>query len=539
MSLHHLAVITALAACAPAGRAIVAEVYYDAPGDDTGREFVEFFNPLDRAVSLTGARLEAGDGSGPGRWTLRWTGGPLDSVPARGRFVVGGALVTPPPQAVVSLDLQNGPDAVRVSWPDGALEVVGWGAHEFAEYACGAAAADAPSGQSLARVPDEADLGENALDFRAAEPSPGRANQRQRDAAVVRGTLVTAPEQPGPAESVALSVLVANSGREPLAAGQATLALSGDALAETLSVLLPALEAGESLSVARSLVTGESGARRVFARIALALDEAPANDADTLALRVGPGPLEVTEVQFHPGTGEGEWVEVRNRTGAPLALSDFTVADRAGGGATVASALLLAPDSLAVIAQDRPAFVLAFPGVDTARVVAAAPWASLNNSDGSDGTADAVVVRGRDGLLDDRVEYSAAGVPAGTPLEKRGGAWAPSSASRGTPLASPRIGSGDGAGFALSPRRLPPGERELLLAWTLPWERARVTVELYDLAGRRASRLLDEVVSGSSDERRASTGELPAGLYVAVLRAHDGARTLTRQALLRVGGGRP
>jgi hypothetical protein len=539
MPLHHLAVAAALAACAPAGKAIVAEVYYDAPGDDTGHEFVEFFNPLDRALSLAGARLEAGDGSGPARWTLRWTGGPLDSVPARGRFVLGGALVTPAPQAVVSLDLQNGPDALRVTWPDGAREVVGWGTHDYAEYACGAAAADVPSGQSLARVPDDADLGDNALDFRAAEPSPGRANQRQRDAATVRGTLVVSPEQPGPAETVALSVMVANSGNEALAAGEATLTFSGDALAETLAIALPALEAGESLLVARGFTTGEPGIRRVIARIALAGDEAPANDADTLALRVGLGPLEVTEVQFHPGAGEGEWVEVRNRTDAPLALAEFTIADHASAGATVASALLLAPDSLAVLAQDRPAFLLAFPEADTARVAAAAPWASLNNSDGPDGTADAVVVRGRDGLLDDRVEYSAAGIPAGTPLEKRGGAWAPCTSSRGTPLASPRTRAADGTAFALSPRRLRPGERELLLAWTLPWARGRVTVELYDLAGRRASRLLDEVASGTSDERRAPTGELPPGLYVAVLRAHDGARTLTRQALLRVAGERP
>src|SRR2546426_8782983 len=47
---------------------------YDALGDDTGLEFVEIFNPLGSSLSLSGLRLEAGDGSGPGRWTLRWTG---------------------------------------------------------------------------------------------------------------------------------------------------------------------------------------------------------------------------------------------------------------------------------------------------------------------------------------------------------------------------------------------------------------------------------------------------------------------------------
>ena len=533
MALHHLAAAVALAACAPAGRAIVAEVYYDAPGDDTGREFVEFHNPAATACALAGVMLEAGDGSAAGRWTLKWTGGAADSVPAGGRFVVGGALVLPPANAIATLDLQNGPDALRVTWPDGAREIVGWGAHEFVEYACGAPAADAPSGQSLARVPDDADFGGNALDFRPAEPSPGRANQRQRDVALVRGTLAATPEQPEPGEALLVALLVANAGREVLAEGQASLVLAGDALAETLAIALPAIGVGETLAVARAVPAGEAGRRRLLARVAFALDEVAGNDADTLALRVGAGPLEVTEIQFHPAAGEGEWVEVRNRSGAPLPLSDFTLGDRTSAPSPFATALVLAPESLAVLAQDRAALLAAFPDLDTVRAVAVAPWASLNNS------VVAVLVREADGLPADRVAYSSAGVPAGTPLEKRSGVWAPASATRGTPLAAPRAREAGAAAFALAPRRLRQGERDVRLAWTLPWPRGRVTVELYDLAGRRAARLLDEVASGAADERRVAIGALAPGLYVAVLRAHDGPRAVAHQALLRVGGTRP
>jgi hypothetical protein len=539
MALHHLAAALALAACAPAGRAIVTEVYYDAPGDDTGREFVELFNPFGRACSLAGAKLEAGDGSAAGRWTVRWTGGVADSVPAFGRFVVGGALVSPAPNAVAPLDLQNGPDALRVSWPDGVQEVVGWGVHDFAEYACGAPGPDVASGYSLARVPDDADFGSNAFDFRSATPSPGRANQNTRDAAVVGATLAASPERPEPGEALLVSLRVANTGRTAFAAGEAALVLAGDALAESLAIALPAFGAGETLAVARGAPAGEAGRRALLARVVLAGDEAPANDADTLALRVGAGPLEATEVQFHPGAGEGEWVEVRNRSGAPLALSAFTLADRASAGARLVTVAMLAPDSLAVLAQDRAALLAAFPGLDTARVVAAAPWASLNNSDDSTGVADMVVLRGTDGLLVERVAYSSAGVPAGTPLEKRGGLWGPASATRGTPLAFPAERGRDAAAFALAPRRLRAGERDLQLAWSLPWPRGKVTVELYDLSGRRATRLLDEVASGPSDSRRVVLGEVAPGVYVAVLRAHDGPRTVTHQALLRVGGVRP
>lgn len=539
MSLHHLAAALALAACSPASRAIVAEVHYDAAGDDTGREFVELYNPFPAACPLAGLRLEAGDGSAPGRWTLRWTGGAADSVPAFGRFVVGGSLVSPAPDRVVTLDLQNGPDALRLAWPDGAVETVGWGAHEFAEYACGESAPDVASGQSLARVPDGADLGSNALDFRAADPSPGRPNLRARDLALVRGALAASPAQPLPGEALLVSLAVANAGSEPVAADAARLVLSGDALAGSLAFALPAIGAGETLAVARASAAGNAGRARLLARVEWPGDERAANDADTLALRVGEGPLELTEIQFHPAAGEGEWVEVRNRSGAPLALAGFTLADRASAGAPVAAAAVLAPESLAVLAQDRAALLAAFPGLDTARVLAVAPWASLNNSDGGGGVADEVVLREPDGLAADRVAYSAAGVPAGTPLEKRGGAWAAALATRGTPLAGPRGPDTRGAAFALSPRRLGGNGRELTLAWVLPWPRAKVTVELYDLSGRRAARLLDEVASGAADERRVALGDLAPGLYVAVLRAHDGPRAVTHQAALRVAGRRP
>jgi hypothetical protein len=61
-------------ACSPPARPRIAELLYDAAGDDTGREFVELWNPSSLAASLAEVRLEVGDGSGAGRWTTRWTG---------------------------------------------------------------------------------------------------------------------------------------------------------------------------------------------------------------------------------------------------------------------------------------------------------------------------------------------------------------------------------------------------------------------------------------------------------------------------------
>ena len=537
------AVTGAIPACAPAQHPLVAEVFYDAVGDDTGWEFVEFHNPSDRALPLAGARLEAGDGSGPGRWTLRWTGNAVDSVPAGGRFVVGGAKVQPAPRAVVTLELQNGPDAVRVVWPDGAIEVVGYGALEFAEYACGAPAVDVAAGQSLARVPDAADLGSNAADFRAAVPSPGRANQSQRDLAMLPGSLALLPEQPEPGSAARLAGRIENRGAAVVAAGEAMLVASAASVPAAgerplfARAVGAALAPGDTLAFNEPLVL-ESGKWRLRIAVSLPGDEAAANDADSVLVRAGPGPLEATEIQFHPAAGEGEWVEVRNRSTAPLDLAGFTLSDRGSArGVPAGGEGALEPESLAVLAQDRAALLRAFPALDVRRVWSARPWAALNNVDDSTGFADAVVLREADGTICQRVPYSAAGVPAGVPLEWREGGWWPAGDPTGTPLRPPRAREPLARRFELAPRRMPEGG-VAVLAWDLPWPRARVSLELYDLAGRSVARPLDEFLAPARGERAWSVGAVAPGLYVALARARpdgNGDWIVERRAL-RVDG---
>jgi len=512
----------ATVACAPAQHPLIAELLYDAVGDDTGWEFVELYNPFDRALPLAGVRLEAGDGSAPGRWTLRWTGNAVDSIAPRGRFVVGGSKVQPAPRAVVTLELQNGPDAVRLVWPDGTVEVVGYGALEFAEYACGAPAVDVAPGQSLARIPDGADLGSNAVDFRAATPSPGRANQSQRDLAVLAGSLALTPEQPEPGAAARLAGRIDNRGATVVAVGVATLRATASSAAGSTPLFERAV--GAALAPGDTAAFDEPvalEAGRWWLRVAISLpgDEAPANDADSLRVRAGPGPLELTEIQFHPAAGEGEWVEVRNRSDAPLDLAAFTLSDRgATRGTPAEGAGALEPESLAVLAQDRAALLRAFPGLDTSRVWRAGPWPSLNNSDDSTGFADAVVVRERDGTLCQRVAYSAAGIPAGVPLEWRDGGWWPDSDPAGTPLRPPRSRAPLARRFECAPRRLQAGGTASL-AWDLPWPRAHVSLELYDLAGRRVARPLEEFAAPARGERTWSAGAVAPGLYVALARA--------------------
>jgi hypothetical protein len=446
----------------------------------------------------------------------------------------------------VTLELQNGPDALRVVWPDGTIEVVGYGALEFAEYSCGTPAVDVAPGQSLARTPDGADLGGNAADFRAAMPSPGRANQSQRDLAVLAGSLVLTPDQPDPAVAARLAGRIENRGATAVAAGEAMLVATASSASPAGDVQLLARAVGAALAPGDTAafdepVALEAGKWRLRMAVVLPGDESAVNDADSLLVRVGPGPLDLTEIQFHPAAGEGEWVEVRNRSATPLDLTDFTISDRGSTrGTPVGGEGELEPESLAVLAQDRAALLRAFPALEARRVWSAGPWPSLNNSNDSTGFADAVILRETDGALCQRVAYSAAGLPAGVPLEWRDGGWWPASDPAGTPLRPPHARAPLARRFECAPRRLREGGAATL-AWDLPWSRARISLELYDLAGRRVAQPLGEFLAPGRGERAWSAGAVAPGLYVTLARARpdgNGDWILERSALRIEGSAR-
>jgi len=528
--------LAAALSCAPASHPIVTEVYYDAPGDDTGREFVELWNPGPGTAALSGLRVEAGDGGGPGRWTLRWIGTPGDSLRPGQRFVVGGALVTPAPQVTVNLELQNGPDALRLVWPDGGTEVVGWGTHEFTEYTCGEPAPDVPAGSSLSRMPDAAATGSNAGDFRAATPSPGVPNLRTVDAALARGRLALEPAQPPRGGNATLSLQLVNAGATAWGSDDASIRVNSELLSATVSIVAPALAAGETLAVNVPLLSLREGRGALAVRVALVGDESPGNDTDTLRVRVGPGPLEISEIQFHPAASEGEWIEVRNRTRDALALEAFRLGDRSGATGRVDAGAALAPESLAVLSQDPAALMLAHPRLDPARVRRVSPWSALNNSDDATGVADVVTVTEADGVPVERVSYSAEGVAAGATLEHAGGNWRPSPTPGGTPLSPPRELPPTPGGFRADPRRVHAAGETVMFAWELPWSSARVTLELYDMSGHRTRRLAGPVDSGARGERPVTLEALAPGLYLAVLRAESEDGTFTRVTPLRVEG---
>jgi hypothetical protein len=202
-----------------------------------------------------------------------------------------------------------------------------------------------------------------------------------------------------------------------------------------------------------------------------------------------------------------------------------------------AGAPVLESGGYALLCQNRTALLAKFPALDPARLVQVSPWNALNNSDGDTGTADAVVLRGADGLPCDRVEYSAHGIPSGEPIELGPLGWGLDSDAAGTPLFPPRELPPLAGRFSVTPRRVTAGTVPML-GWMLPWPRARLTVEVFDLAGRRVSRDAGRLVSARG---QASLSMLPGpGIYLVAFHAvaESGPGVIEASRVLRLEAGR-
>ncbi|HEY2924095.1 MAG TPA: hypothetical protein VGJ98_03945 [Candidatus Eisenbacteria bacterium] len=540
-----------LAVLLPSGRAgadlLLNEVFYDPENADEGFEFVELWNPDSVAVSLAGILLESGDGARPGTWTPIYAGAERDSVPSHGAFLIQGAAL---------LDaIQNGPDAVRLSRAGVVLDLVGYGALAAAELFEGAPAADAPSGQSLARTRDGIDTGSNAADW-APEPSPtpGRANHPEERLTIARGSARLVPEVPWPGDAAVLHVTLRNSGRREILAARWRLEVAmrsaadgaGSAWSSVPVAICPGatIVPGESAS-ARCVVSTPAPGRFDLRVILgdLGPEGVPSEpmiaDTATVASRSTAGPLAVHEVAFRD-RGAGEWVELLAREEVPdvglFALSD------AGGRAYAIDRGLIRRSArrgeVFVVAQS-PGLVRASYALPESVVLGCrGGWAALNDTDGEDGFADRVRVVDSLGAPSDAVPYRSEYAEREGSIERLGAAlpsasqnsWSESIDPRGgTPgrpnsMQVPPRDAAPAGGLLLAGsrvlRRLPGSSvAPLVLAFGEAARGHRIRVLVHDLLGRPRRRLVEgQRVQGEAafvwDGRDDAGDPVPAGTYV-------------------------
>lgn len=533
-------VTLSLLASGPADAQIVInEVLYDPDGSDTGLEFAELSNCGREGVPLASWVLESGNGASPDDWTVEWIGGDFDYLEPGAIFLIGEADVQPAPDHVTALDLQNGPDGLRLTDGHKVVDVVGWGEPLFQEYYEGSPAADAPSGNSLARVPDCFDRDDNSVDFAACPtPTPGRRNVFETDLATRvahAGEVVLDASEP-----VEVRCTIRNAGSLPVDAYEAVVELTVGAAADAVSqtAVAAALAPRDSASVVLAWTSPQPGYHRAVATTILQGDEDASNDSSETSFTVQRegGLLVVNEIMYSPDEGSTEWIELVNVTRAPVVPDGWLVGDgqefHAVESAQADSVAAIPAGGLAVIAREPNLLAGSVPF--ECPVFGTDGWEALSSDD-------SIVILDEYSTPVDRLAYTddwggargvslervRADMPADDP-NNWGSSVAPSGATPGRPN-SIRLSVLPSSGrLDVSPNPFTPdgdgSADRTLITYGLPVATALVRLSVYDGRGRCRAILRDHAATASTGQLLwDGTGEggalLPTGLYVLLLEA--------------------
>lgn len=311
------------------------------------------------------------------------------------------------------------------------------------------------------------------------------------------------------------------------------------------------LRPGESSVFAWTLLPrGDPGVARLSISLAGPGGERAGSD---VRLRVGRGPVWISEIQYDPSAGEGEWIELACEAGEALDLTGWQVQDATRRATRIGSATL-APGEIALLAESPVGLRALWPELRPDAILPrTGSWPSLNNSfDSEQGFADQIVLLDAGDLPIDYVRYIPGDLDGdGVSLER----WIagdrlidptvliPCSASRGsTPGGRERMpaSGGDAGEVALDPspffadRAAGPQLCRIVLPRAFAGTQ-QVTADIFSIAGERVATLVAGARASGPvilawNGRRADGRALPTGLYVvrAVLRSTESGRTRTQ-----------
>ncbi len=457
---------------------VINEVCYDPPGPDSGKEWIELYNPSSDVIDLSGCKIYSCGTS----WVKAFEFPYYLLRP--GRFVVLGGSEVAQAQFTASFSLQNGgsaSDAIRFvnadstytdtviyDEPNSNLITDDWGT------VASSLAPDAPEGSSLARVVDGWDTNMCAADFRVeSNPTPNAPNHVYTDYGLYDPIL----HELGPGR--VLTVGVRNLGQYPCPDIGIFSAYAADALIHQEEIL--PLGAADSLRVEFLL---PSGVEMVYLHLELTNDTDMANNLlylSTLGSTAGI-PL-FSEIFPAPLPGKQEWIELY----APPEgkRGQYTIID--AGGGNIRFSIPPVPGYF-VICRDRDAFLADYPAVNPALVVQSESWTALNND------GDALYLWDEELLLDSASYVSSVSAMSYLRFQKDGEdfwKWGEPSPGKANDAHLQELPEHTERLKLLgSPCDAAKGE-QVSISYNLPDASSRVNCRIYDLQGRLVTSLAE------------------------------------------------
>jgi hypothetical protein len=543
------ALVTAVEVPSAFGQVVINEVLYDPDGPDAGLEFVELLNCSEQGVQLSGWVVETGNGAGPDDWTVEWVGGALDYLAPGEIFLIGEADVEPGPDYVTSLDLQNGPDGVRLSDGNSVVDVVGWGEPLFQEYYEGAPAPDVVSGLSLGRAPDCFDSGDNALDLIGSAPTPGTRNALGYDLSVAVPASSRRVFEAG-ADAV-VDCVILNVGSLEVTAGSGTIGLFPEGQAAAVSEIPVDLALGPRDSTSLSLAWPHppSGYYRAEVRLAFPADQDFSDNAARTSFRVGDAVnlLVINEVMHSPTDEQTEWVELVSVARGSVNVAGWGLGDGVERhDVSPDGTLSIPPGGYLLLVRD----IEDVEWPDTCPVRTTDGWEALSSED-------VVCLTDEYGTPVDVVSYDRKwGGERGVSLERVradmpsqdarnwGGCVSPDGSTPGRANSISLSAAPSPGLLTLSPNPFTPNgdgrDDRCVVRFELPVPRSTVRITVFDVVGRERGVLMDHEAVASRGEllwdgSDADGNTLPSGLYIISLEAIDARAGVLATARTAVG----
>ncbi|MCK4537432.1 MAG: lamin tail domain-containing protein [Candidatus Krumholzibacteria bacterium] len=415
---------------------VINEVYYDEPGPDIGREFIEIINAGSVAVDLSGYLIYMVDGR-TGRRDIIWVAKEGLVIPPGGILAIKGSYYDPVDGLSLDGHLQNGPDAVMLFDGDAVIDIAGYGDLEDQGLYESSPCIDVGPGWSLARRPDGYDSDSNYSDFVPAKPSPGVRNFFDYDLSVLieRESLLYCFGSPA-----SIPVELFNAGLRSFAGTLRLFIESGEDL--SVSEIFCELVPGASFRTQLTLWKPEIFPERTAVIVDASTDENHGNDTAFVNISLSPADIVINEIMARPSDGCCEWIEIFNRGTYPVDIGCWSISDRSGSRGIVQDDIhVIESGAFMVLTRDSDLLSECHESVGEDIRIQVDGWPSLNDRD-TGGIADVVSLTDRSGILVDEVDYSDMwGEERGRSIER----YSPDACSAGGRLLWHRSLSPDGA----------------------------------------------------------------------------------------------
>ncbi|KQC02930.1 MAG: hypothetical protein APR54_09845 [Candidatus Cloacimonas sp. SDB] len=503
---------------------VINEVLYDPSGSDSGYEWIELYNNGDETVDLNGWKILKAGTSFILELSL-----PEVYIAAHSHFLIGDIYVENT-DLTAELSFQNGgsaTDGIQLVSPDG--QYTDTVLYDEPNTNClpddvtdpgQFFAPDVAGGHSLARISDGLDTDNSADDwFDCENPTPGDTNFFPIDLEISSLKI----ENNGANYEAYIGVKNLSTVGVDNSVANLEITVNNSILS---NFELPEICGGDSLEVILELGVFESGYYLTSANLNCLYDNYLENNLMTASFLQGSPPLVLNEILFKPLETSFEWIEIYNKSTCGYLVDNFEIIDESGAK-ILFSGYIEALDYI-VVCENKDHLLLDYPQAIEEKLIQAASWTSLNNTD------ETLILKDQFEIQFDYLDYNGADCPLNMSLERinpflgnelDNWGYSIDSATPGWKNSIYVVDLPAESKLNINPDPFSPyrGERTII-SYKLPEKLSRVTVRIFDLKGRMKKKLVDQKIQAAEGEfiwdgKGDNNSLLNVGIYLVLMEA--------------------